>query len=1280
MVKSITEFMKRILIVTMLFIMVTFFAIDPYVRAASQLPAEGEFYYAGTTKGTYTVTENIFEWLLNNLGQIVDWILGLLTMAFRMSFVGWGTIFEWMLTSTLESTTGATYLDEALDATNVTSANDSSQNVTVEAIVYNNVPLFDINFFNFEVDKNRTGTGRDLTKLICEKCEKKYDAENTGPDICSCTEKECKCVACKTRRIMQVAATDPDYKSVVTLIKETVAEWFYVMRYIAVAAMLLILVAIGIKIAISTLASEKAVYKRMLMDWFVGMIFLFFIEYIMLFFINLNDVMVTTIEDYAKSEESIAAQVTKVEFGDDEKTNRDLEIGVYDAARTRAYDPKLINGTTGMILYLTLVVFAWRFSWMYLKRYFTLIILTLMGPAVAFAYAIQKVFTGKAKSWSTWFNEYIVNIFIQTVHAIIYSSCVSTALVISLDSIAGMIVAFILMNFMLKADKIFRKIFKMSSDGSLLDRVSKGAEEAKLDKIAKAATGAVAGAKPMVDAMSKTPMGAALRGVTKGAVGGMVANIAQSRHEAKMEEQKRLAEQVESDFRETVGEDEYKRMTAEGADKTEYNAAKKAYMDALTEVDDDLRDFTMAGDPDNKDAYAQKLAQAEHDTLARAMQAKANGEDASELFAEYRNLNARRRNFEKYAARSEASQSALDRLFDYNKYFDENGNRRETFSFNPITGKVETKGTAEMFGESLNLGYLYDMSDKEVEQLKSTLKAGAARLTAPMIMFAGLGTVVASPGVGLGLMAYSVNSGVKASKKSRNVRKPQHRSRYQNRKYDNLQFTGGAVENMADLVLDRYTEQVDAWGTAEEREAVRKAYDIPVREDVAEHVETAELTEKQARVTDIVDRMYANGSALDTRGGMTKFADAVLDNSMGGMSEELDTLAEMQNKAALQRMAEFKTESDTVAVKCEEFNIYRKMSELDKLNAERAQREDSRDTLIEDDKERVVMQVTSQMDSMVTQAVKELKIEPSETGKLTKEQRQAVSDKVRDIAKQKGVDLAVLLKKPTDAGTTVGNEDLTIRIDQAVEARVGGAVARIKLDQEKVEKRKNIKLDNVETAAQEYQITEEEKVAIADEVKKQIKDKGIKSLDDLKSNKESIIKEYQAKSGLSEEEAAVQVEVFMNQLQTTQSKKSDGAIQIKDTIKQHAEDGAVKKLADKKSGQDRNKLLEELSIVREEPSENDADADLIRKQNEILRGLFDSMATMYKINDNAHKTYGKSSGSITDYKQYVKISGSDNYKNVKSAVKKKKTLEMPFGDDPAMHGPILGLEAVLRKI
>ena len=173
MVKSVKEFFKRILIIAMIMITLIFFVIEPYAEAA-QLPAEGEFYYAGTQNGVFVVTENIFSWLMSCLRDIIDWILGFMTMAFRMSFVGWATIFEWLLTRTLESSTGLDFYNDALSETNMTSTNDSSQNVTVESIVYNRVPLFDVNFFNYEIDPNKTGTGRDLTKLECDKCKKKF--------------------------------------------------------------------------------------------------------------------------------------------------------------------------------------------------------------------------------------------------------------------------------------------------------------------------------------------------------------------------------------------------------------------------------------------------------------------------------------------------------------------------------------------------------------------------------------------------------------------------------------------------------------------------------------------------------------------------------------------------------------------------------------------------------------------------------------------------------------------------------------------------------------------------------------------------------------------------------------------------------------------------------------------------------------------------------------------------------------------------------------------------
>ena len=85
---------------------------------------------------------------------------------------------------------------------------------------------------------------------------------------------------------------------------------------------------------------------------------------------------------------------------------------------------------------------------------------------MAFSYAIQKVLTGKAQAFNSWLSDYFINVVIQTVHALVYSIFVSTALIISLNSISGMIMAFVFLNFMLKADDIFRKLFKLSSSST----------------------------------------------------------------------------------------------------------------------------------------------------------------------------------------------------------------------------------------------------------------------------------------------------------------------------------------------------------------------------------------------------------------------------------------------------------------------------------------------------------------------------------------------------------------------------------------------------------------------------------------------------------------------------------------------------------------------------------------------------------------------------------------------------------------------------------------------
>ena len=53
--------------------------------------------------------------------------------------------------------------------------------------------------------------------------------------------------------------------------------------------------------AISTIASDKAVYKRMLVDWVGGVIIIFTMHYIMYFAININETLVNIVRESANA-------------------------------------------------------------------------------------------------------------------------------------------------------------------------------------------------------------------------------------------------------------------------------------------------------------------------------------------------------------------------------------------------------------------------------------------------------------------------------------------------------------------------------------------------------------------------------------------------------------------------------------------------------------------------------------------------------------------------------------------------------------------------------------------------------------------------------------------------------------------------------------------------------------------------------------------------------------------------------------------------------------------
>lgn len=846
-------FLKKIVVILTLFMILLSFVVSPGAEAAGAKTQmkEGEFYYAGTTEGAYVVVQNFWDWLIEMLGQILDFLLGLMTMGGRMVFVGWAALIEEAVTGLLEATTGIPMeIESSVDPTNVDGLISSSNNVTIEAIVYNQVPILDINVFDIASSTCVSGTGNFFVE--CEDCYNKQqeeikkqaeeEAEARGETVSPTAkptseivksvrpvarkEKICKMVKCECQECWKKLANqgyfekdssgavllDADGQPVrkanaITVIKDSVSKWYYIMRLIAIMVMLCVLIAVGVKMAVSTIASDKALYKRMLVDWIVGMILLFTIHYFMIGIINLNELMVDFIE---KSSRTTSAELGK-EFGGEDKDNAEMEVGIYQAVRSRAYDPKLINGTTGTVLYVTLVFYTIKFVIIYLKRYLTLIILTLMAPGVGFSYAIQKVMFGKSKAFGTWLHEYFVNVFIQTVHALVYTVFVTTALEISLNSVSGMILAFIFINFMLKADDMFRKIFKLAGTSTDDAMNADKALKQTIKSAKSAATFMAAGSL-----LNKTPIAKAVRAPLKAAGTGVLLGASRIKHAYDNREsvkEKREQANLDKNNRLESMMNELKDLRSAidpGGSATE---DFKKYMD-------DYNPEEHAVGLDGQDAMEKELVELEKLAAARNISDK-NKAKLADL----------RKRFDKDTVMTtgKVMKAKIGKLLDASNYYDYNEKGELRLKRNALFGKVRFDRTKdkyvresmsdlvrEQFFPSTKVG-ISEAEKKRIEadkkMIKEVLGFGRDTLVGMGSLFVGVGTIVSNPAVGMGLLATGINSRINYLEQtgqldtSRLYRKPTVDEKH--KKYSFNRFNKGAKQTISNSILSTAEKDKD---------------------------------------------------------------------------------------------------------------------------------------------------------------------------------------------------------------------------------------------------------------------------------------------------------------------------------------------------------------------------------------------------------------------------------------------------------------------------------------
>ena len=268
---------------------------------------------------------------------------------------------------------------------------------------------------------------------------------------------------------------DKQNKSIANILHDTIAKWYVALRNLAIVGMLIILLYVGIRIIVSSTASDKAKYKEFLKDWLIALCLLFTLHYIMTFTVTVvnsiteaiagenpsqgtNNIPVIVVDGDADAAKNATADNAKFKFNTD----------IMGYARFLVQYDDLGTKVLYFIIYIAMVIYTVMFTITYLKRSLTMAFLTIIAPLIALTYPIDKIGDGSAQGFNSWLKEYVYNALIQPFHLIIYTVFAGSA-VVDLSA-ENPIYAIIVLAFISQSEKMLRKFFgfdKASSAGSL---------------------------------------------------------------------------------------------------------------------------------------------------------------------------------------------------------------------------------------------------------------------------------------------------------------------------------------------------------------------------------------------------------------------------------------------------------------------------------------------------------------------------------------------------------------------------------------------------------------------------------------------------------------------------------------------------------------------------------------------------------------------------------------------------------------------------------------------
>jgi len=232
-------------------------------------------------------------------------------------------------------------------------------------------------------------------------------------------------------------------------IRVNTAMWYYAIRTIAISIIAVMLIWNLIR-ALSKTASadQKVIAKNAVTDWVMSFALIMFMHIIVIMVLDFNDVILKAIASF---------------------TPLSNTSDFLDSLEDAIFAQNFILKIACLVVYALLNWQTFKYILVYIQRFLTIVLLVIISPIVPVTYSTDRMRGGKGTALNSWLRELLYNVFVQTLHAVIYAALVGVSMaalttsVTGIESLATAVMAIAAMLFIKYAEKMLKTIFGFDS-------------------------------------------------------------------------------------------------------------------------------------------------------------------------------------------------------------------------------------------------------------------------------------------------------------------------------------------------------------------------------------------------------------------------------------------------------------------------------------------------------------------------------------------------------------------------------------------------------------------------------------------------------------------------------------------------------------------------------------------------------------------------------------------------------------------------------------------------